>query len=240
MSEEKWLPVVGFEGLYEVSDHGRVYSLWQDKLVKPHVGTKVGHLRVSLKPPVGGEYKGKYIHTLVLEAFVEPRPDGMEACHNDGVAGNNRLENLRWDTHAANMMDIVRHGDHYQASKTHCPRGHLFDRTYYAPDGSLGHRYCSTCKHGDTCPQGHQFDGVAYWPDGSERLRFCKQCKAEKARKQMEKRYEVPQTHCKNGHLIEGVRMRGGVQHRYCVTCNSASSRASAARKKAKMRGENA
>jgi hypothetical protein len=47
---------------------------------------------------------------LVLTAFVGPRPEGMEACHNDGNAENNRVENLRWDTHESNIQDAVRHG----------------------------------------------------------------------------------------------------------------------------------
>lgn len=59
-------------------------------------------------------YNGKLIqllvHQLVLEAFVGPRPQGMFACHDDGNPANNRLENLRWDTPAANSADKVRHG----------------------------------------------------------------------------------------------------------------------------------
>jgi len=34
----------------------------------------------------------------------------MEACHEDGKCWDDRLENLRWDTHSANLMDRVRHG----------------------------------------------------------------------------------------------------------------------------------
>src|SRR5215471_15602953 len=51
-----------------------------------------------------------YIHHLVLEVFVGPRPDGMEACHADGDRTNNALRNLRWDTPVANAADKLRHG----------------------------------------------------------------------------------------------------------------------------------
>lgn len=50
------------------------------------------------------------VHRLVLECFVGPRPEGMEACHNDGNPVNNDVENLRWDWPKANQFDRVGHG----------------------------------------------------------------------------------------------------------------------------------
>jgi len=47
---------------------------------------------------------------LVLTAFVGPRPEGMECCHNDGDETNDHADNLRWDTHSANLLDRRRHG----------------------------------------------------------------------------------------------------------------------------------
>jgi hypothetical protein len=55
------------------------------------------------------------VHTLVLEAFVGPCLPGMECCHRDGNPANNRLDNLRWDTRAANRRDMLRHGTHRNA-----------------------------------------------------------------------------------------------------------------------------
>lgn len=49
-------------------------------------------------------------HRLVLEAFVGPCPEGMQACHNDGDRMNTRVGNLRWDTPKANSADRWRHG----------------------------------------------------------------------------------------------------------------------------------
>lgn len=51
------------------------------------------------------------VHRLVLETFVGPCPDGHIACHNDGNPANNKLTNLRWDTHQANADDRVAHGN---------------------------------------------------------------------------------------------------------------------------------
>jgi hypothetical protein len=45
--------------------------------------------------------------------FRGPCPPGMEACHNNGDPTDNRLCNLRWDTHANNEADKIRHGTYF-------------------------------------------------------------------------------------------------------------------------------
>lgn len=57
-----------------------------------------------------GVTTGALVHVLVLEAFVSPRPSGMDGCHIDGNPENNALPNLRWATHKDNMKDMVLHG----------------------------------------------------------------------------------------------------------------------------------
>jgi DNA-binding transcriptional regulator YiaG len=69
---------------------------------------KTGHLRCQYRGENG--VSAILVHRLVLLAFVGPCPPGMEGCHNDGNPANNRIENLRWDTHDANMKDAIRHG----------------------------------------------------------------------------------------------------------------------------------
>lgn len=115
MSVERWLPVVGEEGYYDVSSHGRVRSL--DRVV---VGVRRQHWKgMMLKPTnmgrgyVGVALRGRNkqrIHQLVAKAFLGSAPAGMVVCHNDGDPGNNRLENLRYDTQASNCRDTVAHG----------------------------------------------------------------------------------------------------------------------------------
>ena len=151
---EIWKPVVGYEGYYEVSDHGRVRSL--DR-VDTAGRTKKGvirkavlsrdHMQLALYRDT--KMKMKYVHRLVLEAFVGPCPEGMEACHNDGNPSNNHVNNLRWDTQSENMNDRVKHGSHHQAIKTHCPRGHvLAEPNLVVADLKRGGRTCLSCSRG--------------------------------------------------------------------------------------------
>ena len=58
----------------------------------------------------GGRARCAPVARLVFEAFVGPKPSGLEGCHNDGNPRNNRIENLRYDTHQENMRDKERHG----------------------------------------------------------------------------------------------------------------------------------
>jgi len=102
---ETWKPVPGFAS-YQVSDRGRIKSFARGKprLLKPQP-TKRGQLQVGL-----GRKNYRYVHRLVLEAFVGPCPDGMQGCHEDDVPSNNVLGNLRWDTQFGNMADKIRNG----------------------------------------------------------------------------------------------------------------------------------
>lgn len=135
-THEEWRPVVGVDG-YEVSDQGRVRSLdrtldlfiygkwtkrtYKGRVLRPFKGDAYGHQVVSF-----GHRNRHYVHTIVLTAFVGPRPAGAEACHGDGDPHNNRLENLRWDTASSNQRDRLVHGTHHYARRTHCKNGHEY------------------------------------------------------------------------------------------------------------------
>lgn len=116
MHVEQFRPVPGFEQYYEIGESGTVKSLARRdslgrnrkaKFLKP-INHSSGYPSVYLH--VNATCYFFCIHTLVLLAFVGPRQDGMEACHNDGSHTNNHFSNLRWDTHKANMQDKKRHG----------------------------------------------------------------------------------------------------------------------------------
>ena len=158
-STESWLPVVGYEGQYEVSNRGAVRSLdrWvpysdgrkprfaRGQVLKPMQGStdpRTGlHLRVDLSKTTT-----RYVHQLVLEAFVGPCPAGYLCRHLDGDATNNALSNLRWDTARANNLDTVRHGRNPSSARTHCPRGHvLADPNLTASGKRCGRRACRAC-----------------------------------------------------------------------------------------------
>lgn len=94
---EEWRPVVGYEGLYEVSDWGRVRSLprkWaKGGMLKP-TPNKLGYLQVYLYK--NGKKETRKVHILVMLAFVDRCPDGCEVDHIDWNPKNNRLDNLRY------------------------------------------------------------------------------------------------------------------------------------------------
>jgi len=98
---EKWLPVVGFEAFYEVSDLGQVRRIYQTKagrdLHKPlpflltPTKNKWGYLFVYLF-----DGKSRTVHSLVCAAFLGPRPPGADVSHENGDKTCNRLENLKY------------------------------------------------------------------------------------------------------------------------------------------------
>ena len=99
---ERWHPV---NDGYEVSDHGRVRNRRTGHVLKPGRANRSGHLSVSL-----GRGDKRYVHTLVAEAFVGPRPAGHEVRHLDGDSTNNRKGNLQWATRSRNSQDKKHHG----------------------------------------------------------------------------------------------------------------------------------
>lgn len=159
---ELWLPVVGYEGRYDVSDSGRVRS--KARFVDYVDGRTGSRPELILKPTknvrTGGRYIGmvdsagrRKFHKLarvVLTAFIGPCPEGLESLHWDDDKDNNRLSNLRWGTRSENMFDRVRNRLHPAANQTHCRRrNHALtpENTTYTREGW---RRCKTCRR-DQC-----------------------------------------------------------------------------------------
>jgi hypothetical protein len=105
---EEWRPVVGYEGLYEVSSLGRVRRVGTGK------GARAGHIltpALSCGYPSVGLYRDgrqlrRRIYQLVAAAFIGPCPPGREINHKDGVRTNSRPENLEYLT----RLENVHHG----------------------------------------------------------------------------------------------------------------------------------
>ena len=118
MEQEIWKPIAGFEGHYEVSNHGRVRSLTRTIRLKGPIGQDVlrtiqgqihkpilqknGYLLIGLqKTP--SERKYFKVHRLVALAFI-PNPEHLpQVNHKDEVKTNNHVENLEWCTSKYNM-----------------------------------------------------------------------------------------------------------------------------------------
>lgn len=116
----QWRPVVGYEGMYEVSEAGDVRSLARTKMRRDEVEQVVPGKMLTKHPDRRGyhlvsltrNHKAVHrrVHRLVLEAFVGPCPEGHEGLHGDGDMHNNRRSNLRWGTRTENVHDSMRHG----------------------------------------------------------------------------------------------------------------------------------
>ncbi len=78
------------------------------RVLKPKTNKVSGYLSVQLNAPHGNSTRT--VHTLVAEAFIGPRPAGLEVCHEDGVPANCDKDNLRYDTPKNNRADSIRHG----------------------------------------------------------------------------------------------------------------------------------
>jgi hypothetical protein len=105
--EEIWKPIPGYEGLYEVSSHGRVRTFRRKangRLLKPGKASH-GYFTVAL-----GRGKSCTLHSLVTAAFLGPKPVGYEVLHIDGSRTNNCVSNLRYGTRRDNILDAVAHG----------------------------------------------------------------------------------------------------------------------------------
>lgn len=103
-SQEEWRPVAAFPG-YEVSSLGRIR--WRHRIRKAVLDTK-GYPRVSFW--VDGKSRYVYVHKIVAEAFLGPRPTGMVIRHMDGKNGNVAAGNLEYGTSVENEADKAAHG----------------------------------------------------------------------------------------------------------------------------------
>jgi hypothetical protein len=143
MSEhEEWRQIPGFPD-YFVSDLGRVLSRRRRKPCILAGQVVEGYRRVML---FADKRVSRSVHSLVAEAFIGPRPDGLEIRHLNGDPLDCRIENLAYGTHVDNMRDRVQHGRHPMKSKTHCPQQHE-----YTPENTVveagNRRRCRACKN---------------------------------------------------------------------------------------------
>lgn len=112
---ENWKPIPEYEGVYEISNLGRVKSLPRNGTVKhekivAQKHTHLGRLEVGLNKR--DKKKMFLVHRLVAKVFIENPENKPCVNHIDGNPLNNKVENLEWCTHSENMKHAFRTGLH--------------------------------------------------------------------------------------------------------------------------------
>jgi hypothetical protein len=119
-SLERWLPIIGYEGYYDISDFGRVRSLdryitmlnrWGTYTTRLHRGQLMtatpnmvtGYYSVGMRKE--GKQERRYPHEMVLTHFVSERPEGCDSCHGPLGKACNAVTNLEWNTHVVNQSE---------------------------------------------------------------------------------------------------------------------------------------
>ena len=108
MLDKNWIPIIGYEGLYEINPNGKVRSLHKrnyQKELTPKLD-RAGYLSFTLCK--NGTPRTKLGHRLVAEAFILNPENKAEVNHMNGIRTDNSVENLEWVTHSENMQHAYR------------------------------------------------------------------------------------------------------------------------------------
>lgn len=104
--EEIWKDIPNYEGLYQVSNLGRIRNA-KTKKIKNQRNTYKKYLQVDLFNKNQKTYR---VHRLVAETFI-PNPNNLpQVNHKDGNKQNNRVDNLEWITNYDNIQHAVKNG----------------------------------------------------------------------------------------------------------------------------------
>jgi DNA-binding XRE family transcriptional regulator len=104
---ENWKPIEGYEGLYEVSDQGRVRNVKRGRLLS---ACKVTHGYLAYGLSKGGKTRSLLAHRLVAKAFILNPENKPQVNHIDGVKSHNFVSNLEWATAEENLWHAERIG----------------------------------------------------------------------------------------------------------------------------------
>ena len=99
--KKKWKDIKGYEGHYRINNHGEVFSVKKNKIMKPEI-MRLGYLRIQLSK--NGISRKILIHKIVATHFIDNPLQKNEINHIDEIKNNNKSENLEWVTHPENMI----------------------------------------------------------------------------------------------------------------------------------------
>ena len=125
--DEHWEDIENYEGIYQVSNYGRVKSLSRkisngtgfyiskEKILSGHINSK-GYIQVELKG------KPVLVHRLVAKVFIPNIDNKPQVNHIDGDKINNRVENLEWCTNSENQIHAYKNGLNIHSGKSGRPK----------------------------------------------------------------------------------------------------------------------
>lgn len=130
---EEWKDIEGYEGLYQVSNEGRVRSLRTNKIMKLMIWHGYAYVNFTINNVVNH----KSVHRLVAEAFIQNPENKPNVDHINTIKTDNRVENLRWVTQSENNRNPI--------TLIRMIKGHLHEgkKVYQYKDGELVGEYHS-------------------------------------------------------------------------------------------------
>lgn len=132
LPDEVWKSINGYETMFEVSNMGRVRGIQRTTKTTEYGPTicrarllkgtpdRKGHIRICFGN--GPSKKSFFVHRLVAEAFIGPRPRGLNVLHKNDIANDNRAENLYYGTQFQNMQDRERNGKTARGERCGCAK----------------------------------------------------------------------------------------------------------------------